>query len=143
MQDLFQTYVDDLNKLRSAFHEELAAEARELSNAMSKYSQRSEAALASFMDKVSARGVEFEVLAETRLNQFRGLPAKDSLPDVSDGPLAHTPTDADLERVAAAAELALTDGLLAESDADRKPKVGRLMALVKSDPARTQAAAQV
>ena len=66
MQDLFQTYVDDLNKLRSAFHEELAAEARELSNAMSKYSQCTEAALASFMDKVSARGVEFEVLAETR-----------------------------------------------------------------------------
>ena len=58
MQDLFQNYVDDLTKLRGAFHEELAAEARELSNAMGKYSQRSEAALASFMEKVSApRGV--------------------------------------------------------------------------------------
>ena len=60
MQDLFQNYVDDLNKLRDAFHEELAAQARELSNAMGNYSQRSEAALASFMEKVPARGVEVE-----------------------------------------------------------------------------------
>ena len=74
MQDLFQTYVDDLTKLRGAFHEELAAEARELSNAMGKYSQRSEAALASFMEKVSARGVEFEVLAEARLISFAAFP---------------------------------------------------------------------
>ena len=122
MQDLFQTYVDDLNKLRDAFHDELTVQARELSKAMGNYSQRCEAALASFMEKVSARGMEVEAAAAVRFNQFRGLPAKDSLPDVSDGPLPHTPTDADLERVAAAAERALTDGLLAESDADRKPR---------------------
>jgi hypothetical protein len=135
MQDLFQNYVDDLNKLRDALHDELAVQARELSMAMGNYSQRCEAALASFMEKVSVRGVEVEAAAAVRFNQFRGLPVNVSLPDVSDGPPAQTPTDADQERVAAAAERALTDGLHDESDADRKPKLGRLMALVKSDPA--------
>ena len=135
MQDLFQNYVDDLNKLRDAFHDELTVQARELSKAMGNYSERCEAALASFMEKVSARGVEVEAAAAARFDQFRGLPVKGSLPDVSDGPLAHIPTDADLERVAAAAERALVDGLLVESDADRKPKSGRPMVLVKSDPA--------
>ena len=38
------------------------------------YAHRSEEALASFMEKVSARGVEVEAAAEARLNQFRGLP---------------------------------------------------------------------
>jgi hypothetical protein len=135
MQDLFQNYVDDLNKLRNAFHDELTVQARELSKAMGNYSRRCEAALASFMEKVSARGVEVEAAAAARLDQFRGLPAKGGLPNVSGGPLAHTLTDADQERVAAAAERALTDGLLAESDADRKPKVGRPMVFVKSNPA--------
>jgi hypothetical protein len=135
MQDLFQNYVDDLNKLRDAFHDELTVQARELSKAMGNYSRRCEAALASFMEKGSARGVEVEATAAARLDQFRGLPAKGGLPNVSGGPLAHTLTDADQERVAAAAERALTDGLLAESDADRKPKVGRPMVLVKSNPA--------
>ena len=135
MQDLFQNYVDDLNKLRDAFHDELTVQARELSKAMGNYSERCEAALASFMEKVSARGVEVEAAAAARFDQFRGLPVKGSLPDVSDGPLAHIPTDADQERVAAAAERALVDGLLVESDADRKPKSGRPMVLVKSDPA--------
>ena len=74
MQDLFENYVDDLNKLRDAFHDELTATAEELSKAMGNYSQRSEAALASFMEKVSARGVELEAAAAARLNQFRGLP---------------------------------------------------------------------
>ncbi len=40
MQDLFQNYVDDLNKLRDALHDELAVQARELSKAMANYSQR-------------------------------------------------------------------------------------------------------
>jgi hypothetical protein len=135
MQDLFQNYVDDLNKLRDALHDELAVQARELSMAMGNYTQRCEAALASFMEKVSVRGVEVEAAAAARFNQFRGLPVNVSLPDVSDGPPAQTPPAADQERVAAAAERALTDGLRDESDADRKPKLGRLMALVKSDPA--------
>jgi hypothetical protein len=133
MQDLFQNYVDDLNKLRDALHDELAVQARDLSMAMGNYSQRCEAALASFMEKVSARGVEVEAAAAARFNAFRGLPAKGRMPDVSDGPLAHIPTDADQERVAAAAERALVE--LVESDADRKPKSGRPMVLVKSDPA--------
>ena len=60
MQDLFQKYVSDLNKLRDAFHDELAATAENLSKAMGIYARRSEAALASFMEKVSARGMELE-----------------------------------------------------------------------------------
>ncbi len=34
MQDLFQNYVRDLNKLKDAFHNELTAAAEELSKAM-------------------------------------------------------------------------------------------------------------
>ena len=74
MQDLFQNYVDDLNKLRDAFHDELTAQARELSKAMDIYAERSEAGLASLMEKVSARGAEVEAAAASRLDQFRGLP---------------------------------------------------------------------
>ena len=43
MQDLFQSYVSDLNKLRDAFHNELTATAEELSKAMGIYAHRSEA----------------------------------------------------------------------------------------------------
>ena len=52
MQDLFQNYVSDLIRLRDAFHGELEATAEELSKAMALYAGRSEAALASFMEKV-------------------------------------------------------------------------------------------
>ena len=62
MQDLFQNYVSDLNKLRDAFHSELAATAEDLSKAMGLYASRSEAALVSFMEKVSTRGVELEAV---------------------------------------------------------------------------------
>jgi hypothetical protein len=75
MQDLFQSYITDLNKLREAFHNELTATAKDLSKAMGFYAGRSEAALASFMEKVATRGVELEAAAATRLNQFRGLQA--------------------------------------------------------------------
>jgi hypothetical protein len=135
MQDLFQNYVSDLNKLRDAFHNELTATAEELSKAMGNYAHRSEAALASFMEKVSARGVELEVSAAARLNQFRGLPANGGLPNVNDGPLADTPTNADRMRIVAAAERAVADGLQVESDGDRKPLSVRPMTLVKSEPA--------
>ena len=105
MQDLFQNYVSDLNKLRDAFHDELTATAEDLSKAMGTYARRSEAALASFMEKVSARGTELEASAAARLDQFRGLTANGSLPNVADGPLAHTPTDADrAEKIATAAQ---------------------------------------
>jgi hypothetical protein len=87
------------------------------------------------MGKVSARGVELEAAAAARLDQFRGLPAKGGLPDVNDGPLLHDPTNADQAKIAAVAERAVADGLHIESDADRKPKLGRPMVLVKSDPA--------
>ncbi len=116
MQDLFQNYVSDLNKLRGAFHEELTATATDLSKAMGDYSRRSEAALTSFMAKVSARGEALEVAAAARLNQFRGLPA--------DSVLA-------AEIVAAVAERAVADGL--ESEGDRKAR--RAIALVKAEPA--------
>jgi hypothetical protein len=130
---LFQGYVDDLFKLRDAFHDELAAQAQELSKAMGIYARDSEAALSLFMEKVSARGAELEAAAAVRFDQFRGLPAKGGLPNVSDGPLA--PADADQERVAATAERSLADGLDVESEGDRKPRFGRPMVLVKSDPA--------
>ncbi len=133
MQDLFQKYVDDLKKLRLAFHDELAAQARELSKAMGIYARSNEAALSVFMEKVSARGAELETTAAARLDQFRGLPVGGSPPNVSDGPLPHAPTSADQERVAAAAERALADSLDVEVDRDRKS--GRPMVLVKSNPA--------
>jgi hypothetical protein len=135
MQDLFQNYVSDLNKLKDAFHNELTTTAEELSKAMGNYAHRSEAALASFMEKVSARGMELEASAAARLNQFRGLPANGGLPNVDDGPLADSPTDANRARIAAAAERAVADGLQVESDADRKPLSIRPMTLVKSGPA--------
>jgi hypothetical protein len=116
MQDLFRNYVDDLIKFREAFHEELAATAAELSKAMGDYSQRSEAALTSFMEKVSARGEALEAAAAARLDQFRGLPAKGDLP---------------VERVTSVAERAVVDAL--ESDGDRKPRGA--IALVKSESA--------
>jgi hypothetical protein len=135
MQDLFQKYVDDLNKLRDAFHDELTAQARDLSKAMDIYARRSDEALASFMEKVSARGVEVEAAAAARLDQFRGLPANSGLPNVNDGPLAQTPTNADQMIVEIVAERAVADSLHVESDGDRKPKSGRSIALVRSDPA--------
>ena len=135
MQDLFQNYVSDLNKLREAFHNELKATAEELSKAMGVYAHRSEAALASFMEKVSARGVELEASAAARLDQFRGLPTNGGLPDVDDGPLAQ-PQQMPIEReIAAAAERAVADGLHVESDGDRKPQSGRPITLVKSGSA--------
>jgi hypothetical protein len=135
MQDLFQNYVSDLNKLKDAFHNELTATAEELSKAMGNYAHRSEAALASFMEKVTARGVELEASAAERLNQFRGLPANAGLPNVNEGPLANTRTDADRERIATAAERAIADGLNVETDGDRKPQPIRQIALVRSGPA--------
>jgi hypothetical protein len=135
MQDLFESYVSDLNKLRDAFHDELTATAKELANALGNYASRSEAALASLMEKASARGMEFEALAAARLNQFRGLPADDGPVEVDEGPLADTATNDDELRIAAAAEKAVADGLLVENDGDRKPQTGRRMSLVKSGPA--------
>ena len=136
MQDLFQNYVGELNKLRDVFHGELVITAGELSKAMDIYAERSEAALASFMEKVSARGVELEAAAVARLNQFRGLAADGGLPDVDDRPLALPPTNAaDAERVAAAAERAVADGLHIESEGERKPQLGRMITLVKSESA--------
>ena len=135
MQDLIENYVNDLNKLRDAFHAELATTAEELSNAMGLYSRRSEAALVSFMEKVSTRGVEFEASAMARLNQFRGLPPNASLSQVDNGPLTLTPQSADMSKVAAAAERAVAEGLQIESDGDRKPQAPRSITLVKSEPA--------
>jgi hypothetical protein len=136
MQDLYENYVDDLNKLRAAFHNELVATAGELSKAMDIYAERGQAALASFMEKVSARGVELEAASAARLDQFRGLPASGGLPNVNDGPLSLPPTNAiDAASVATAAERAVADGLQIEGGWDRKPQSGRLMTVVKSGSA--------
>jgi hypothetical protein len=141
MQDLFQNYVGDLNKLREAFHGELAATAEELSKAMGNYARRSEAALASFMDKVATRGVELEAAAAARLNQFQGLPANGGLPDVDTGGLSHPLANPEVGRIATAAERAVAESLDFESDADRKPPLGRPMTLVRSEPVKSEPAA--
>ena len=55
----FKNYVSDLNKLRDAFHNELTATAEELSKAMAFFTLVAvDAALASFMEKATARGEE-------------------------------------------------------------------------------------
>ena len=95
MYDLFQNYVTDLNKFRDAFHNELTATAEELSKAMAFYASRSDAALASFMEKATARGEELEAAAAARLNQFRGLSAIADLSGADNGRVARTPTNPD------------------------------------------------
>jgi hypothetical protein len=140
MQDLFQNYVNDLNKLRDAFHGELMATAEELTKAMGLYAARSEAALASFMEKASTRGAELETAAAVRFNQFRGLPADAGLSDVDDGPLPRTPINADKLTIATAAEKAVADGLQLEGDGDRRPLL-RSIALVKSGSVQSEPAA--
>ena len=135
LQDLFESYVSDLYKLRDAFHGELSSTAKELSRAMDDYALRSEAALKSFMEIVAARGVELEAAAAARLDQFRGLPPTGGLPNVNDGPLAQAPPNADQVKIAAAAERAVADGLGVESDEAQKPRSGRAIALVRSEPA--------
>ena len=134
MQDLFESYVSDLYKLRESFHVDLTSTARELSQAMDDDSRR-EAALTSFMDKVASRGVELEAAAAARLDQFRGLPATRGLPNVNDGPLALTPSNVDEVKTAAAAERAVADELRVENDEAHRPRSGRAIALVRSEPA--------
>ena len=133
MQDLIQNYASDLKKLRDAFHNELTATAEELSKAMGVYAQRSEAALASFMEKASAHGLELEVSATARLSQFCGLPAKGGLPHIDDGPLMHTPTNADVLRIAAVAEQAVADGLHIENDSNHKPQPAARLPRINRD----------
>jgi hypothetical protein len=127
MQDLIQHYVSDLHKLREVFYNELEATSEELSKAMALYAKRCDAALASFMEKASARERELEASAAARLDQFCGLT------DVDKGPLTQTPTHAaDAGRIA---ERAVAHSLHAESDRDRKAQPSRSMTLVKSGPA--------
>src|ERR1700722_20022465 len=141
MYDLFQNYVSDLNKLREAFHSELAATAEDLSKAMALYAGRSEAALASFMEQAATRGAALEAEAAARLNQFRGLPANADLSDVDNGRVARTPTNADKLRISTAAEHAVAAGLQVESEGDRKPPPARSIALVKSGQVQSEPAA--
>jgi hypothetical protein len=117
--------------LREVFHNELEATSEELSKAMALYASRCDAALASFMEKASARETELEASAAARLNQFCGLPANSGLTDVDKGPLTQTLTHSDAGRIA---ERAVADSLHAESDRDRKPQPSRSMTLVKSGP---------
>ena len=134
MQDLIQNYAGDLQTLREVFHKELEATSEELSKAMALYARRCDAALASFMEKASARDRELEASAAVRLNQFCGLPANGGLTDVDNGPPTQTPSHSDTG-IAAAAERAIADSLRVESDRDRKPQPTRSMTLVKSGPA--------
>jgi pyridoxine 5'-phosphate synthase PdxJ len=134
MQDLFQNYMDDVSKFRESFHNELAATADELTKAMGLYAARSEAALASFMEKVSKRGVELETAAAMRFNLFRGLAANAGLSEGDGGQIASSPAQSDKARIATAAEQAVAAGLQIESGDDRKPSQARSIALVKTDP---------
>ena len=83
------------------------------------YAHRSQAALASLMEKASARGLELEVSATARLNQFCG---NGSLPGVDHIPLTLTPTNGDVLRIAAAAEQPVADGLHVERETNHKPQ---------------------
>jgi hypothetical protein len=141
MYDLFQSYASDLNKLRDAFHDELTATAEELSKAMAFYASRSDAALASFMEKATARGEELEAAAAVRLNQFRGLPANADLSDVDNGPVARTPTNADKLTISTTAERAVADVLQFESEGYRKPSPARSIPPVKSGQVQSEPAA--
>ena len=132
MQDLIQNYVSDLHKFREVFHQELEATAEELSKAMALYAKRCDSALASFMEKASARESELESSAAARLSQFCGVAANSGLTDVDNGPPTQTPSHSDAG-IAASAERAVADSLA--SDRDRKPQPARSMALVKSGPA--------
>ena len=141
MYDLFQNYVTDLNKFRDAFHNELTATAEELSKAMAFYASRSDAALASFMEKASARGEELDAAAAVRLNQFRGLPANADISDVDNGPVARTPTNPDKLKILTAVEQAVADVLQVESEGHRKLPPARSIALVKSGQVQSEPAA--
>jgi hypothetical protein len=135
MRDLIQDYVGDLHQLREVFHKELETTSEELSKAMALYANRCDAALASFMEKASARDRELEASAAARLNQFYGLPANGVLTDVDNRPLAQTLTHSDAGRIAISAERAVADSLHVESARDPKPQPARSMTLVKSEPA--------
>jgi hypothetical protein len=129
MQDLIQNYVGDLHRFREVFHKELEATTEELSKAMALYAKRCDAALASFMEKASARDRELEASAAKRLNQFCGLP------DVDNKAPTQTPSHSEAERIAVSAERAVADSLHVESDRDHKPQPARSITLVKSGPA--------
>jgi hypothetical protein len=141
MYDLFQNYVGDLNKLREAFHSELEATAKDLSQAMALYADRSEAALASFMQQAAIRGAELEAAAAVRLNQFRGHPTDADLSDVDNEPVARTPINADKLRISTAAQQAVADGLQGESEGGRKLPPARSITLVKSEQVQSEPAA--
>src|SRR5271165_4244360 len=71
----------------------------------------------------TARKIALTVPSATaRLNQFCGLPANGSLPDVDDKALTHTPTNASVFRIVAVAEQAVADDLHIETDSNHKPQ---------------------
>jgi hypothetical protein len=134
MQDLIQDYASDLKKLREMFHNELTATADELSKAMSVYAQRSEAALASFMEKASARGLELEVSASARLSQFCGAPANGRQAEADDKPLTRSP-NADVFKIAAIAGDAAVHDLQVDSQRNHQPQpLARSSRIVRDRP---------
>ena len=135
MQDLIQNYASDLHKLREVFHRELEATSEELSKAMALYAKRCDAALASFMEKASARDSELEAAATARLNQFCGQSTNAGVTAVDNRQVAQTLTHSDAVRIASSAERAVADSLNGESARDPKLQPVRSMTLVKSGPA--------
>jgi hypothetical protein len=129
MEDLIQDYASDLKKLRDMFRGELSATADELSKAIAHYAHRSDATLASFMEKASALGLELEVSATARLSQFCG---NGRLSGVDDIPLTLTPKNADVLRMAAA-EQAVADGLHVDSESNHKPRQAARLPRINRD----------
>ncbi len=100
---------------------------------MGVYAHRSDAALASFMEKASARGLELEVSATARLSQFCGLPANGSLTEADDKPPVHTPANASVFRISAVAEHVVPDGKDLDRDSNHRPQSAARLPRVHRD----------
>ncbi len=100
---------------------------------MGVYAHRSDAALASFMEKASARGLELEVSATARLSQFCGLPANGSLTEAGDKPPVHTPANASVFRISAVAEHVVPDGKDLDRDSNHRPQSAARLPRVHRD----------
>ena len=102
---------------------------------MDDYSRRSEAALTFHgQGRVSWRGTRSRSGGEARSVSWPSCNPR-GLPNVNDGPLALTPSNVDQVKIAAAAERAVADELRVENDEAYRPRSGRAIALVRSEPA--------
>ena len=92
---------------------------------------RSDAALASFMEKATRLVAGARRGGGGGLNQFCGLPANGAQPNVDDE-RPKTLADSAAPTIAASGERAVADGLHVESDRDQQPAARALDVTVKS-----------